>query len=48
MNKRKRVALHKHRMKRKKLEEKRSREKGLPVRPPAGRAGAGGRRERPP
>jgi hypothetical protein len=48
MNKRKRVALRKHRIKGKKLEEKRRREKGLPVRPPAGRAGAGGRRERSP
>ena len=48
MNKRKRVALRKHRVKRKKLEEKRRREKGLPVRHAAGRAGAGGRREHSP
>jgi hypothetical protein len=55
MNKRKRVALHKRRMKWKKLEERHRREKALParppslpVRPPAGRAAAGGRRERSP
>jgi hypothetical protein len=48
MNKRKRVALRKHRMKGKKLEEKRRREKGLPVRPPVARAGAASRRERSP
>ena len=47
MNKRKRVALREHRMKRKNLEEKHRREKGLPVRPPAVRAVAAGRRERP-
>jgi hypothetical protein len=48
MNKRKRVARLKHRMKRKKLEEKHRREKGLPVHQAAGRAGAGGRREHSP
>jgi hypothetical protein len=55
MNKRKRVAERKHRMKRKKLEERHRREKALPAGPPrgparrpAGRAAAGGRRERSP
>jgi hypothetical protein len=48
MNKRKRVALGKHRVKRKKLEEKRRRERGLPVRPATRRPVAGGRRERSP
>jgi len=48
MNKRKRVALHKHRMGRKKLEEKRRRDKGLPVQQATGRPAAGGRRDHSP
>jgi len=48
MNKRKRVALRKQRVKRKKLEEKHRREKGSPVHQAARRAPAGGRRERSP
>ena len=48
MNKRKRVALRKQRVKRKKLEEKHRREKGLPVHQTARRAAAGGRREHSP
>jgi hypothetical protein len=41
MNKRKRVAHRKHRIKRKKIQEKRRREKALPGRQP----GSGGRGE---
>jgi len=48
MNKRKRVALRKQRVKRKKLEEKHRREKGSPARQAAGRAGADGQREHSP
>ena len=48
MNKRKRVALRKQRVKRKKLEEKQRREKGSPARQAAGQAGAGGQREHSP
>jgi hypothetical protein len=48
MNKRKRVALRKRHVKRKKMEEKRRRDKGLPVQQATGRPAAGGRREHSP
>ena len=48
MNERRRVALRKQRVKRKKLEEKHRREKGSPARQAASRAGADGQREHSP